>query len=628
MISRSPFQRPLAAFAAWTLLAVQIHAQEPAQVVQKASLPLPLRSYAPTYVPPVHLKNTTRLQDLIRGGKLYLTLQDTIALAIENNLDLEIDRYGPLNAEWNLNRARAGGALRGVTGGNTLSNQATSGQGVQGSQVAAGLSGNGGSGSGGGSAGVVQQIGPVTQNLDPVFQNVTAFQHSESPQSNTTQSQTDAIIGTHHIINSFVQEGLLTGGYVQIAANESYLKENAPTDVLNPSVAPVVQLTVRHQFLQGFGIAVNRRFITVAEKQIGAARETFRSQLLNTVASVVNLYWGLVAADDEVAVRRRALEAGQKFLEDTRKQIALGAEARADIYRPESDLSTRKQDLAIAEVNVQQQESLLKNAISRNGTEDPLIDAVDIVPLDHLEVPASEELPGLRDLLARALAKRPDVVLSKISDETGAITALGSANTLLPFLVGLYSTTNVGLAGKAVPGNDADPYYVGGLGTALGQVFRRNFYSQRGVVGFEIFGRNRTGQADYAIDELQLRQGDLIERRNMNQIVVDISNQMIALRQARTRYLQARDTRALQQELLQKEQQMFSFGAAQIADVVAARNSLLTAQLTEVQAVAAYGRARVALDQVLGETLETNHVSLREGLDGHVSRPSKIAEKQ
>ena len=628
MISRALFQKPLAAIAAWAILASQLPAQESPQVVQKASLPIPLRSYAPTYIPPVRLKNTSRLQDLIRGGKLYLTLQDAIALTIENNLDLEIDRYGPLNAEWNLNRAKAGGALRGVTGGNTLSNQATSGQGVQGSQVAAGLSNNGNNGGSGGSAGVVQQIGPVTPNLDPVFQNVTAFQHSENPQSNTTQSQTDAIIGTHHIVNSFVQQGLITGGYIQVAANESYLKENAPTDVLNPSVAPVVQVLVRHQFLQGFGIAVNRRFITVAEKQIGAARETFRSQLLNTVASVVNLYWGLAAADEELAVRRRALDAAHKFLEDTRKQIGLGAEARSDIYRPESDLSTRKQDLSIAEVNVQQQESLLKNAISRNGTEDPLIDAVDIVPLDHLEVPASEEVPPLRDLLARALAKRPDVVLSKISDETGAITALGSANTLLPFLVGLYSTTNVGLAGTPVAGNGADPYYAGGLGTALGQVFRRNFYSQRGVVGFEVFGRNRTAQADTAIDQLQLRQGDLIERRNMNQIVVDISNQMIALRQARTRYLQARDTRALQQELLEKEQQMFSFGAAQIADVVAARNALLLAQITEVQAVSAYGRARVALDQVLGETLEASHVSLDEGLNGHVNRSSKISDKQ
>jgi outer membrane protein TolC len=436
----------------------------------------------------------------------------------------------------------------------------------------------------------------------------------------------NALVDTVHLTDSFVQQGLLSGGYVQVTANESYLDQNAPGNILNPSVAPVVGITIRHQFLQAFGVAVNRRFITVAEKQIGAARESFRSQLLNTVASVLNLYWGLVAAEDELAVRQRAFDAATKFLDDTKKQIALGAVARSDIYRAEADLSTRKQDLSIAQVNVQQQESLIKNTLSLSGMEDPMIAAADIVPLDRVDIPAQEELPGLRDLLNRALSKRPDVALAKISDQTGAITALGSQNTLLPFLVGLFSTTSSGLAGVATPSGGADNYYVGGLGTALGQVFRRNFPSQRAVVGFQALFENRMAQADDAIDQLQIRQGDLVERRNLNQIVVDISNQMIALRQARSRYAQADSTRALQEQLLEKEQQMFSYGAAQISDVVLARNTLLAAQVTETQARAAYARARVALDQVLGETLEKNHVSLDEGLNGRVARESKAPE--
>ncbi len=606
--------------------ALPLSAQQSPQTVTKADKPVLIRPYLPTTIPPPRLKNSDRAKELIRGGKLYLTVQDAIALTIENNLDLEVDRYGPLNAEWNLKRAQAGGALRGVTAGNTLTNQATSGQGVEGSQVSAGLSNSGG-GSGGGSTGTVQQIGPITPNLDAVFQNATVFAHTTSPQPNLTQSQVESLVDTRHIINSVVQQGLITGGFVQIAANESYLGQNAPTNNVNPSVAPVVQIYVRHSFLYGFGVAVNRRFITAGEKGLVAARESFRSQLLNTVASVLNIYWGLVAADDELHVRQRALESAQKFLDDTKHQIALGAVARSDIYRAEADLSTRQQDLAIAQVSVEQQESLLKNTISRNGTEDPLIDAADIVPLNQVEIPAQEELPGLRALLARALAKRPDVILNKISDETQEVLALGTINQLLPFLVGIYSTSDVGLAGKAVPGQNAPSEFVGGLGTALSQVFRRNFYNQRATIGYEMFLGNRSSQADYAIDQLQLRQGDLIERRNLNQIVVDISNQMIALRQARSRFTQASDTRALQEQLLEKEQQMFSFGTAQISDVVLARNTLLTAQIAESQAKAAYARARIALDQVLGETLEKNHVSLDEGLSGHVSRESKLPEK-
>lgn len=608
----------------WSCLISQLDAQESQQVVNKPNTFFLLRPYLPTSMPPVRLTNSGRMHSLIRGGKLYLTVQDAIAVAIENNLDLEVDRYGPLTAEWNLKRAQAGGPLRGVTTANSLSNQATSGQGVQGSQVTAGLSNNNNGNGGNGSNGVVQQIGPITPNLDADFQNATEFGHQTFPQQNTTQSQTNALIDTRHIIDSFVQQGLISGGFVQITANESYLKENAPTNVLSPSVAPVVQITVQHQLLQGFGVAVNRRFITVAEKQIGGARETFRSQLLNIVANVLNLYWGLVANDDDLKVRQRALDAAQKLLDDTKKQIALGAVARSDIYRAEADLSTRRQDLAISQVTVQQQESLLKNALSRNGTEDPLVDAADIVPLDQIQVPASEELPGLRDLLARALAKRPDVALAKLSDETGQILALGTSSTLLPILRGTYATSNVGQAGTPVPGNGADAYYIGGLGTALGQVFRRNFYTQREALNFNIPLRNREAQADYAIDQLQLRQSDLVERRNMNQIVVAISNQVIALRQARARYSQAVDSRALQEQLLEKEQQMFSYGSAQISDVVAARAVLMNAQLTEVQALAAYGQARVALDQVLGETLEANHVSLDEALKGRVTRESKL----
>ena len=617
-------QRGLEIVAAWSCLASQLMAQGPQQIVEPPHAPSFIRPYEGARLAPLEMKNSDRLRNLIRAGKLYLTVQDAIAVAIENNLDLELDRYGPLEAEWNLKRQQAGGPLKGVTSGNSLSNQSTSGQGVVGSEVAAGLATNGGGNSTTGTGGVVQQIGPITPNLDPVFQNATSFQHITTPQPIPTVSQVPSLIDSRHIINSFVQQGLITGGFVQVTANESYLKENAPTNNLNPGVAPVVQITVRHSLLQGFGVAVNKRFITVAEKQVGASRETFRSELLNLIASILNLYWDLVADDDDLKVRLRALEAAQKFLEDTRRQIELGAIARVELLRPQADYSARRQELEISQATVRQQENLLKTAMSKNGLEDPLIDAADIVPLDHVEVPEQDDLPGLRALLARALAKRPDVALAKISDETGEIQALGTINSLLPSLQGVYATWNAGQAGVPVPGNPPDPTFVGGLGTALGHVFRRDYYSQRLGASFNIPLYNRQAQGDYGIDQLQLRQSDLIERRNMNAILVTISNQMIALRQARTRYSQAVDTRALQEQLLEKEQQMFNFGGATSADVVAARTTLLAAQLTEVEAIAAYGRARVALDQTLGETLEVNHISVGEALNGRVSRESKL----
>jgi outer membrane protein len=622
-------RQTLAICVAWSCLVCPSLAQQQALEVEKPQAPIILRPYKGATVPQPRLKNSNRLHDLIRAGKLYLTVQDAIALAIENNLDLEMDRYGPLASQWQLERVQAGGPLRGVTAGNSLANQVTSGQGVAGSVQAAGLSSGtgGGGGGGGGGAAVVSQIGPITPNLDPVFLNGTLFSHSTSLQANTTVSQTPALVSTTRLYDNSVTEGLLTGGVAQVSANESYVKQNALTDILNPSVEPSVQIYVRHNFLQGFGTGVNGRGIRVAEKNIGAAQETFRSQLLNLVASVLNLYWGLVGDNENLKASQRSLEIAQKFYNDTKRQIELSALAKVDIYRARGELTTRQQELAIAQTTVRQQENLLKSALSRTGLEDPLVDVAEVVPLDSIQVPAEDDLPPLRDLVKRALAKRPDIAFSKISDENAEISALGTANGVLPTLRGVVSTYDTGLAGKSNPQpgtGPADPYYVGGFATALGQIFRRNFPSEQASITFFGNFHNRVAQGDYGVEQLQLRQSDLVTRRAMNQLVVDISNQMIALRQARARYSTAVDTRTLQEQLLEKEQRKFSLGNSTINDLVVAQRSLAAARIAEVAALTIFSRARVSLDQVIGETLEKNNVSVGEALKGRVARDSRV----
>jgi hypothetical protein len=212
--------------------------------------------------------------------------------------------------------------------------------------------------------------------------------------------------------------------------------------------------------------------------------------------------------------------------------------------------------------------------------------------------------------------------MSKINDETSEISALGTTNGLLPTLQVFAAASAQGLSGTATPqppGFAASTYYVGGLGNAVAQIFRRNFPSERAALYLQGTLRNRQAQGDYGIDQLQLRQGDLIERRSMNQIVVDVSNQVIALRQARARYATAVDARALQEQLLEKEQRKFSLGASTRNDVIVVQRSLATARSTEVAALANYSHARVSLDQVLGETLEKNNISLDEAMAGHAS---------
>ena len=595
-------------------------AQQPI-AVEKPDAPAFIRPYRAPFVPPIRLRNSSRLASLIRAGKLYLSVQDALALALENSLDLEIDRYGPLLAASALERADAGGPIRGVPSASSQVSSVNSGIGVNGSTQSAGLlSGGGGNGGGGGGAASIQQIGAITPNLDPTLQNTTIFSHLTQPQANTVVSQTTALVDTQHIYNTVLQEGLLTGGLVQFRQYEQYLKENAPSDVFNPVTAPHMDLFVRQNLLQGFGISLNNRSIRIARMNTVAAKQTFRSQLIDLSANVLNLYWNLVSAYDEVKARQNALDVADKFLEDTRKEIGFGVQARYELPRAEAEVATRRQDLAIARESAVQQSEALKDLLSRK--EDPMLESAEIVPLDTIQVPESDNLPPFRELVVKAMAQRPDVAVAKTKDEVAAINAIGTENPLLPTLQVSAQTYNRGLAGTYQPssGSPKNSYFVGGFGSAMGQVFERDFPNNQASIYLSIPFNNRQAQGDYGVDQLQLQQSALSGQRDANQIVVDISNQISALRQARARYSAATNTRTLQEQLLAADQKRFASGAATLNDVVTDQRNLATARISEITAMATYAHAQVSLDQVLGETLEKNHISLEDALVGRSAK--------
>ena len=608
-------------------LATQLSAQSLPFTVQKPGGPSILRPYLPQTVPPVRLYNSNRLSTLLRAGKLYLTVQDAIALAVENNLGLEIDRYGPLLAQSALERAQAGGPLRGVPSASAQVSSVNSGVGVNGSAQSAGL-GSGGGGGGSGSSGnaAIQQVGAITPNLDPILQSTTTQAHITQPQANTVLSQTNALIQSARTTNSVVQMGLLTGGVVQFRNYEQSFKENSPSDVLNPAVGPHMDLSVRQNLLQGFGVRLNDRSIRIGMVNVTASREAFRSQLLDMVAGVVNLYWDVAAANDEMKARQQSEQNAQKFFEDTKKEIGAGALPRVELPRAEAEVATRRQDLIIALANLRQRELALKEVLVR--TQDPVVEAAEIVPLDRIQVPDADNLPPLRQLVTTAMSKRPDVLVSQFRDQTSEMALIGTENPLLPSLQVNTQTYNRGVAGtpQASSGGPANPYFVGGYGSALGQIFRRNFPNYSAGVSFSAPLGNRQAQGDYGIDQLQFRQSQVTSQRDINNIVVDISARMSAVRQARSRYSAALNTRTLQEQLLAADQTKFSSGIATFNDIINDQRALVAAQISEVSALSAYAHARVSLDQTLGETLERNGVSLEEGLMGKVNRESRAPD--
>jgi outer membrane protein TolC len=261
---------------------------------------------------------------------------------------------------------------------------------------------------------------------------------------------------------------------------------------------------------------------------------------------------------------------------------------------------------------------------------DPLFASVRIVPLDRIAVPENDELPPIHDLLQTALANRSDLAAERLGVASGELSALGTRNGILPLLVGIATESAAGLAGApkiAVSSSGvqtANPYFDGGIGTALGQVFRRNFPTNRAALYFQAPLGNGQAQADYAIDQLQLRQSQIQLSKDLNQVAVDVSNYLVAMRQARGRFRAAAQTRILQQQLLDAEQKKLAGGVSTPFNVVQQQRDLVAAQSAEIAALVDFSNARVALDQTLGTTLEANHVSIDDARTARVERLSSL----
>lgn len=625
----------IAALAAVLLCGSASNAQaQQASVGSVAPLgPAILRPYLAPEVPPVRLANTPRLSELVRAGTLYLTVQDAIALALENNIDIEVARYNPLVAAWNVTRSEAGGALPGVPSNASQAGSVAAGQGVAGSQQAAGISIVGASSGRAQSTNAsITQIGPVTQTLDPILQEASTFSHTTALYPNSLQSVTSTLVSESQAHSASIQQGLLTGGSATLTFSDHYLKENSPSDVLNPSSAPSLALSVQHNLLQGRGVSVNARTITVATMNREGSDLVFQTTVTNVVSQVLNAYYSLQADYENVRAKRTAAETAGTFLVNVKQQVRIGSLAPSETINAESQAITSQQALVDAETALKQQEIQLKNLLSRNGTADPVLAGARIMPVDPIRIPEHDDLAPLEELVKQALANRTDLATERQNEAAEAVSNLGTRNGVLPNALVFGSASQVGLAGTGRTVNVGtvterpDPYFVGGLGTALGQVFRRDFPSES--IGGAYFAslRNRQAQADYAIDQLSFRQTQLTTRKDLNQVQVDVQNYVIALRQARARYEAAVRNRVLQEQLYASERKRFELGASIPYNVTQQQRDLMTAQSSEMGALVAYVTARIALDRTTGAILPANHVSLGEARQGKVMRESTITE--
>ncbi len=369
------------------------------------------------------------------------------------------------------------------------------------------------------------------------------------------------------------------------------------------------------------------RNIRVSKNNEKVSNLQFKQQVITTVSAVLILYWDLVSFNADLKARKDELATAQALFEDNKKQVQIGTLAPIEVTRAEAQVYASEQDLLISQTNLLQQETVLKNAISRNGVASPELAEVHVVPLDTIQVPPQDELEPIDQLVKEALGKRVEIAQDKINIDSNEINLRAIRNGLKPTLQLFAELTNNGLAGSPnylTPGTVAPSYLTGGTGSVFAEVLRRNYPNYSAGVSLNIPLRNRAAQSDYVTSALGQRQSELALQKAINQVRVDVQNALIGVRQARVRYDSAVKARILQQQTLDADRKKYTLGASTVFQVVQDEQTLATAQSTEQQSLANYSHARIQFDEALGTTLEVNHISIDEALSGRVMQPSAL----
>ena len=584
--------------------------------------------YQSRYYPQVNVSNSDRINALLRAGNLYLSLSDAIALSLENSLDMEVLRYDFPMAQADLLRAQSGASIQGIPTG--VLGGIPTGAGFLLGSISAGLPA-------GGVTSALNELG-FGLSFDPVITGNLDLGHSTTPLSNTITTGTPALVTTNQTYNTGYSQSFLSGGTLALTYSNILQDQNSFRSSVNPFWTSSLDLMFSQPLLQGFGFAINNRTIRVAKNNVRAVDYVFEQQVINTVANVVQLYWNLVSANQQVEVQQRAVDVSQKLYDDNRKQVEIGTLAPIEIVRAEAQLATSQQGLVAAQSTALQYEAVLKSALSRNGLESPAVLNAHVVTTDPMRIPEVESIQPIQDLMAKALDNRPDLAQSRVQIENSEIALTGTKNALLPTLsvVGdMRSNALVGqqnsvigpvssITGQVQNPPIADPFFVGGYGSALGQLFARNFPTYSVGLNLSIPLRNRNAQANVATAALNLRQNQLLVQRQINQIRLDVQNALIGINQARAQYQAAVKGRLLQEQTLDADEKKLALGATTVYQVILDQRDLTTAAAAEVAALAAYASAEIQMEIATGTTLSSHNVEFSEAKSGQVARPPGI----
>lgn len=598
----------------------------------KLGLPNPLRWYTPTDYPAPRLSNSPRLGDLLRDGKIYLSLSDAVTLALENNYDIAIARINLDIADTDLLRAKAGSSLRGSPAGLVTNTLGGSGTTVTGGGGPGGTS-TGTGGAGAGANGLVLSTsggGPVPEVLDPVITGALEYQAQDQQQSNLLFSGGLSQLFTDTSTYNFnYNQGFLTGTQMTVGFNNNRISSNNPFNNFSPIINTNFTATLTQHLLQGFGTGINGRFILQAKNDRRITDSAFRQQLLYTVNQVENIYWGLVSAYEDEQAKERAVAQSTQLTSDNRKQLEIGTLAPLDVVNSDASVASDRQALIASQTNLEYQQLIMKQAIARN-LNDPQLATAPVVPSDRVRLDRlpEEDMP-VEELVRQAYVNNPQIEQAVLNMKNNQITIKAEKNGLLPVLDAYAFYGASALAGAQNPGSldfaTGKPYPPGSFpSVSYGNAFTNLFNSSspdKGVgLNVSIPLRNRTAQADQARSQMELRQSQMRLQQLYTQIRIQVINGQYALTNDRAQVASAQAAHDYAAQSFEAEQKKYKLGASTTALVLQQGRNLAISDNTLIAGTAAYAKDRAALLQLLSSTLDRYDISITDAASGTVTQ--------
>jgi outer membrane protein TolC len=582
----------------------------------------PINAYRGISVAPPSLANSTRLDSLMRDGKLYLSLRNAIDLALENNLDLVIARYNIPIAQMDVQRTRAGGSVRGVNTGVVSGTPGGAGTGVSGSGVGAGAGGTSGGagGAGAGASGLVTSTlgtGTSVSSFDPYLSATAYVDHTTQLLPNQTLYGVPVIHQNTIEGNFTYAQAFPTGGSLQAAWNNNRQTTNSPNESINPQLESYVQVYLQQQLLAGFGLGPNLRYLRIAKTNQKVSDIAFKAQIIATVTQICDLYWDLVSAYDNEQVGARSVEFARQTLETSRKQLALQAIPEMEVLKAEGELANREQDLTVSRTNLELQELYMKNALTRS-LDDLTLQEMPVVPVDHIASRIEPLAEPVQEMIADALKNRTELQESSLVLQNSELSRKTARNALLPTLsvYGFYAGT--GYAGTPSSKNGSATSVPTSYGGALQNAL--NYSSPEYQAGFQLSIplRNRVAKADQYRTELEYRQSQVYLEELKKRIRIEVRNASYALEQGASRVEAARKARDLAQRMLDVMQKEQKLGAGSNQQTLAAEHDLALAESALVTAETAYEKARIEVRRSTGSVLEEYGISIADAKAGVV----------